>query len=332
MNEKNKIIKLASNCFFVKGANKNLLIDLQNDAWYHIDFELDQNSEIDISTLKKDDVDYLVNKQILIQIPTELKDNFPRVPTTFEVSSIIEFAIIDRNAQSTYSVKKALIWLDSLLLKFCQIRFYSDVTISEVEEILETVKESNLESLDLLLPFSNDLLTFFEQKLELHPKLHAIIFHSSDRNQNELSIYEKRRLLMKEPIVSSNSCGIVHPGYFSNTKKHILKSMNYNSCLYKKIGIDVDGKIKNCPSMQTQIGSMTDIDKIDLSDLETEFWNIKKDEIEICKECEFRYICFDCRVKVSHKYARPNTCIYNPYTSLWKGQKGYENPELHHKQ
>lgn len=25
------------------------------------------------------------------------------------------------------------------------------------------------------------------------------------------------------------------------------------------------------------------------------YWKLTKDEIEICKDCEFRYICTDCR-------------------------------------
>lgn len=327
MKKHNKIIRLASNCFFVKGVNKNLLIDFQNNEWYHVDFDLEEG-DVDVSILKKSDLDYLMERQILIQIPSELKDNFPRISTTFEIPSTIEFAIIDRNSQSDYSVRRALIWLDSLLVKFCQLRFYSSVTIFDIMEILEITKESNIESIDLLLPFSDELLNFFEQKLELYPKLTSIVFHSSYLNKNELSNYEKRRLLMKEPILSSNSCGIVHPSFFSATKKHILKSMNYNSCLYKKIGIDIDGKIKNCPSMNDSMGNISDLDSMTtvLSDLETDYWNIKKDDVEICKDCEFRYICFDCRVKVEHKYARPKTCIYNPYTNKWKGQKEYTEP------
>jgi hypothetical protein len=57
MRKSNKIIKLASNYFFVKGAKKNLIIDLQNNDWYHVDFELNPESEIDVSVLPKDDID-----------------------------------------------------------------------------------------------------------------------------------------------------------------------------------------------------------------------------------------------------------------------------------
>lgn len=80
--------------------------------------------------------------------------------------------------------------------------------------------------------------------------------------------------------------------------------------------------------MKISLGNINNLHKVNLSDLETEYWTIKKDDIDICKDCEFRYICSDCRVQVEHKYARPNTCIYNPYTNKWEGQSGYENPSL----
>lgn len=82
--------------------------------------------------------------------------------------------------------------------------------------------------------------------------------------------------------------------------------------------------------MTSQIGHISDVATIKIENLETEYGHIKKDDIEICKDCEFRYICTDCRVQVDHKYARPNTCIYNPYTNLWKGQEGYSEPTTQH--
>lgn len=57
-----------------------------------------------------------------------------------------------------------------------------------------------------------------------------------------------------------------------------------------------------------------------------ELWTINKDEIKICKDCEYRYCCTDCRVftdDVNDKYSRPSSCTYNPYQGLWKGDEGY---------
>ena len=50
-------------------------------------------------------------------------------------------------------------------------------------------------------------------------------------------------------------------------------------------------------------------------------WNINKDQIEVCKDCEFRYICTDCRAYLEDPeniYSKPLKCGYNPYTCEWE--------------
>ncbi len=49
-----------------------------------------------------------------------------------------------------------------------------------------------------------------------------------------------------------------------------------------------------------------------------DLWSIKKDDIQVCKDCEFRYMCSDCRVYVkdsSNIFSKPKYCTYNPYTA-----------------
>ncbi len=50
------------------------------------------------------------------------------------------------------------------------------------------------------------------------------------------------------------------------------------------------------------------------------YWNITKDQIEVCKDCEFRYVCTDCRAYKENPeddYSKPLKCGYNPYTNIW---------------
>lgn len=46
---------------------------------------------------------------------------------------------------------------------------------------------------------------------------------------------------------------------------------------------------------------------------------LNKDKIEICKDCEFRYTCFDCRPNTLNGefFEKPWYCTYNPYTGKW---------------
>ncbi|MFT5820082.1 MAG: hypothetical protein ACI8ZM_001316 [Crocinitomix sp.] len=55
-------------------------------------------------------------------------------------------------------------------------------------------------------------------------------------------------------------------------------------------------------------------------------WDFKKDTIEICRECGFRYMCNDSEMVVvgqdGARY-RKAECDYNPYIDKWKGDKDY---------
>lgn len=46
---------------------------------------------------------------------------------------------------------------------------------------------------------------------------------------------------------------------------------------------------------------------------------LKKDNIKICNQCEFRYCCFDCRPdSINEDYTeKPWYCTYNPYKAEW---------------
>ena len=53
----------------------------------------------------------------------------------------------------------------------------------------------------------------------------------------------------------------------------------------------------------------------------TAYWNITKDRTAVCKDCEFRYICTDCRAyleKPEDMYSKPLKCGYDPYTTTWE--------------
>lgn len=55
-------------------------------------------------------------------------------------------------------------------------------------------------------------------------------------------------------------------------------------------------------------------------------WHIKKDDIKVCQDCEFRHMCIDCRAFIKDPkdiYSQPSKCPNNPYIAKWKGEEGY---------
>jgi len=128
--------------------------------------------------------------------------------------------------------------------------------------------------------------------------------------------------LLKAKLNSPNCCGSIEKDLFTSNIKFFTESLHHNSCFNRKISIDAEGNIKNCPSMAESFGNIRDTTLAEAIEKPgfKKYWNINKDQIAVCKDCEFRYICTDCRAYVedpSDILSKPLKCGYNPYTGEW---------------
>jgi SPASM domain peptide maturase of grasp-with-spasm system len=127
----------------------------------------------------------------------------------------------------------------------------------------------------------------------------------------------------REAIDSPRCCGRIHPGYFAIDLETFAEGQRHNTCLNRKISIDARGEIKNCPSMARSFGNLRDT-SLHSALAQRDFaalWSINKDQIAICKDCEFRYVCTDCRAYLADErdlYSKPSKCTYDPYTAEWQ--------------
>lgn len=154
-----------------------------------------------------------------------------------------------------------------------------------------------------------------------NPRIKKIIIHSAGTN----TITELDLVIIyytSDIIASENCCGIVHPWYFKSNTESFIEAKQFNSCLNKKVSVDKFGEIKNCPSMETSFGNIlcTSIeDIVDIEDFQHVF-KINKDQIETCSDCEYRFICQDCRAYLqepTNKLSKPLKCNYDPYQGKW---------------
>ncbi len=84
-------------------------------------------------------------------------------------------------------------------------------------------------------------------------RLTNIILHSSPKNYTKEII-----TFTKKQMVDFSFCGAIN-GYFVANIDAYLEGLNHNSCLHKKIAIDKEGNIKNCPSMTEVFGNIKNI-------------------------------------------------------------------------
>ena len=104
---------------------------------------------------------------------------------------------------------------------------------------------------------------------------------------------------------------------FENLKESL--DIVYNeSCFATHLYIGSDMEVYPCP-MERRVshGNLRGNHLKDL--LKSSILNFSKDEVEGCKDCEYRYLCIDCRPDsiTGNLYEKPWYCTYNPYDGTW---------------
>lgn len=304
----------------------NLIIDIQNKCWYHIPYSIENLLS---KTIDKDISKYLKNHAIILEIPPYLRKNLPKINTSYHSPQKKESLIIDIDSNSKHSIISILKLFECYNLLHLQVRYFSIPNWNELKDILEYLDFTTLEAVELIIPYDLEIICSFikDKYIEKISKLFRVFFHSTPKIAKiKPQLRHKKILYTNDEIKNESYCGNISAFNFSNNPKHVLKSINYNSCLYKKIGIDKDGNIKNCPSLEESKGNVRDITDENITNLFFHTEKIIKDEIEVCKDCEFRYVCTDCRAYTdsrNRQNSRPSKCNYNPYIAKWSHEEKF---------
>lgn len=338
MNNQRVYLKFHSSCVVVKGHVRAAIYDLQMAQivlipldMFNIIKELENN---DIDSLKKmmgrkneniisGYINYLTENEFCFFCTEEERTWFPPLSLKYETASLIDSVIIDVDCNSSHNWPDIITKVKNLRCADLQIRFFTQASLPDLYEITALVKNSSIKNIELLLPFSEDvfeleILTF----LDSENRLGKIVLHSGKEDRLIKSELRKPLIYLTEKINSNTHCGIIDTAFFSISIPTFAESHQFNSCLNKKISIDVMGNIKNCPSMSKCYGhiSTTSLyDVIENKDFQG-LWNIYKDRVNVCKDCEFRHICTDCRAYLQDTddiYSKPLKCGYDPYTGKW---------------
>lgn len=326
-------------CIPVKGAVRSIVCDLQRSDYMFISNDLcDMLSNG--SFLSQQDVDeipgrsndselldqlqLLEEKEFCFRCSEEESRLFAQIPLNWNTSKSVTNAIIDSDCDSKHPFSFIFSQLAKLGCQAVQLRFFDPVSILDLEVVLSTAQKNRFTDIELIvadMESSNVLLgrTWSQQ----FPALTKVIFHSASSNRllanerGEVPIYQ-----ITNRITSAEHCGFIHPDGFIIGREMFSEAQNHNTCLSGKLSIDMQGNIKNCPAMNYSFGKVNEANFDDILRMK-EFkrsWNMTKNKISVCQDCEFRYVCTDCRAHVideTDPYSKPAKCSYDPYATSW---------------
>ena len=316
------------NSGFISGIPKdffNLLInEKQNYAILRTQLDTD-----DVETLNEY-IDFIVSKNLGIIVNTYKElIRFQHKLTFNENPTKIEYLIFDLLDERDFD-GIIISQIQSLDIKYLQLRIMEQVLSHDIINLLSRIYLLNaydVQEISIVAKYEDSIMKFIKESNNLSDKYLDITLHSANKNKSFDFGYIRLNCIADKILIPSG-CGCISKKNFLLNHNFFLESQVHNSCLYKKIAIDQKGNIKNCPSMSQSFGNIKDStleDALHHQDFK-KYWNITKDDIEICRDCEFKYICTDCRAYTERTHvsaqkidtSKPLKCGYNPYSGEWE--------------
>lgn len=344
------VYKLFSCCIPVKGYRRSIVVDTQRsdyfiipnglcdilvDYGYYSPKEIKNEVGLEFVDIIEEYFDYLNRNDLIFECEFKEINRFPKIDLGWEEPHYVINSIIDINERSQHDFEKIFAQLNELMCKHIEIRFFTQTTTNYLSKILEYTNNRCFHSIDIILPYnSNVSCDDLKSLFVTYQRVTNIVIYNSPDNRivNNISECNDRIYFNNKEIKDSMECGVIKPSSFTMDLNSFCEAQSYNSCLNRKICIDTYGDIKNCPSMTESYGNIgnTSLQNVVSQKRFQSLWNISKDKIDVCKHCEYRYICSDCRAYLKESnniFSQPAKCTYNPYIAKWQGQEGYLSVE-----
>lgn len=337
-----RFVKLFASCVVVKGVHRGFIYDLQRplsscaipldlcdvldkhhnksieDIKNHYRHKYDETIEEYFQFLLSENLAYCFEKQELVR--------FPPINMDWISPSLVTNAIIYYSNVFKTSFTQILIQLSQLKCNAVQICFEDASTMEDIRNISALFDGLRIMSVEFFINWHSAIIfTDIAEIIASQPRIRRCWIG----NYSGVSLnIDERMIILNNRMCFTANCGTVNTKYFAINLPFFTEAQHHNTCLNRKICIDENGDIKNCPAMKKSYGNIRDttlgeaINKPGFKDL----WYVCKDQIDVCKDCEFRYMCTDCRAFIkdpANPYSQPAKCTYNPYICLWEGQDGY---------
>jgi len=338
---KNKsIYKRYSSCVLVRGFRRSVIYDLQLGDFYFItnklyeilyendnlDFEIiKSNYSKDVHSIIDEYISFLIEKNVIFECEPEVAELFIDLPTEWDYPGEISSAVIELDSNTIIPLEKIINDLETLGCQDLQIKLFDKDILIGFEEKLDLFEGTIIKSIELLVesPIGySDLYEVAESLCKKYPRIYNVIFCGTELNKN-IKINPNNMgniVLTKYSLnigVEERKVAMLN-GFIPNIFKY-TEALSFNLYFNKKIYIDRLGKVKNGEYQLNNFGDVREKSILEICTTEEfkKLGNVEKDQIKVCKDCEFRYMCVDFRIPErdsdSEYFYYKNPCNYDPY-------------------
>lgn len=332
-----KMFKLSADCFLVRGKMRSAVYDttrsdihlFPQDIYNFLQKKIYSESEIYSLLSKDEEIDYrkyLFDNEIIHEFNPR-KDNFTEVDLNYYSNGVLQSSIIIIN-KDLNEIEK-LLWvfniIENLGCKHVLLIFSNHFINKEILDIVNKISDfcynSLINTIEVAIHGDLNFIENFTQINKQNKRFCHLIKYSYSSRNNEL-INEILVSYTKKNLCIFDNQSYIQPSDIDINLNTFIEAQKYNIFYNRKIFIFSNQKVYGDLSKTIYISNVELLseqilkENIPLQNL----WNTCKDEINECKNCEFRYACPDDRipVKINNQYTHLNSCNYNPITSEWK--------------
>ena len=322
-NNKDKYVNFFSCCILVRGFERSTIYDIQRETIEFIPNTLIDFVE-DIRGRKVSDVleEYKQNKIAKEYLNFLEKKEFifyssnPSFPELSDISinedtSEILFATVVLSQHIYDHMDTFAKNIQQLGIKRLHLHIDHDNCMEQLLEVLSALEYSRV--INLSLSFPNQKIN---KRVYDHKRITSITLFNSPRKRSA-----KSNDIIKNYITCDDSKLFLTQFNLYDIAISINAynvARNYNLALFKTIFIDGNGNIKHNFSDKNSYGNILD----DFEEIKTntvkklaKLWNVKREDIEPCNVCEFRYCCTTTYIPEKGKTGYKVKCNYDPYTA-----------------
>jgi len=324
-------IKFYAHCIPVLGASSGCIYDLQRGCLYNVPnaiLELllkNQNTDVN-SIIEKNKTQTIVLQKYLdffleneLIFYTDEPKNFPPIELNYRLPFELDTVYLEIEELQKYKISFLETQVEGLgVTNIVFIANEIPKDFAFIDRTFDIFKFSRIQYISFILPFDKKLRKKINSIHKNEFKIFETIFYNAPKTRKTKSrVYYYTADL--NCVLSRTVKDIAD--FHINRDLFILSNIG-NPHYYRSAYIDNRGDLKNSKCSTLTYGNIFENNLADLiKDKQfRKVWYITKDKIEVCKDCQYRYICNDTRIPEygsKGQYTHTSKCVYNPYEDKW---------------
>ena len=299
-------------------SNISLLLEVINDKT--INDILYEYEDIEEKNILFEYFEFLYENEYIFFSKIESK-YFPKYEINYQkpynISClIIDVSIIDNIKLSILKEKINETNVECIIFRFIN---------SDLNSFNKVINSFNDISTRIIQIFIDDSIPInennFEQIVNKNQRISIVVKYSCD--VDDFIEFDKGTLIRTKKNVILENQNINDISDFDINIDLYMESHLYNNYFYRRVYINLNGDVSRHENDKSKFGNIKEINFENLLNDPKfiKYWGVKKDNIEICCGCEYRYMCVDGRLpmkKGDNLWGFETDCHYNPDTSEWK--------------